>query len=260
MKRVTLNVTPMFLVPDDADVDTAELQEAFNQAVRNLPYYETTVFRRSDVVEVRTGTCKVGPHEFAPPDYWRDDRPIPDLCPRHAYAAAMQDASDEHAPFFAEVERLTGLKGHIWQSGGMTMTIVVPVQEPVFRMMKKRAYPDQGEVFWRVEGGGFFTDREHSTAFSKPESGFPGHPLAEGTEWYEDEGPVYMGLRESYAEDGDDENTPWAGSLSFYPDGYDDTERSEDLYIEYDDDKVKSPKQWAALLAEHYNTWKENRA
>ena len=43
------------------------------------------------------------------------------------YDAQIEDAEIEHAPFFDALRKITGLQGHIWQSGGMTMTIQVPL-------------------------------------------------------------------------------------------------------------------------------------
>ncbi len=127
MKRVTLNLQPSLLVEDD--VDEIDLQHQVGVHLQQYPGIETIGFRRFEVSEVRTGTCKVGPHPFTIDSLFPKDKPVPDICRAHWYEGAMTDAHNEHQALFDEVERLTGLKGHIEQTGGMTMTITIPLPE-----------------------------------------------------------------------------------------------------------------------------------
>jgi hypothetical protein len=43
------------------------------------------------------------------------------------YEAAINQANDEHRELFAAIREATGLEPSIWQSGGMTMTIYIPL-------------------------------------------------------------------------------------------------------------------------------------
>lgn len=127
MKRVTLNLGPSFLVDDDVDV--IDLQTKVGNHLEQFPGLESISFRRADVEEVRNGTCKVGPHPFTVDKMFPADKPVPDICRQHWYQGAMDDAHSEHQALFDEVRRLTGLVGHIEQTGGMTMTITIPLPE-----------------------------------------------------------------------------------------------------------------------------------
>jgi hypothetical protein len=128
MKRVILSLYPSLLVDDD--VDPATLANTIVGALTGIEGLESVVAAAGREQVAREGTCRVGPHQFWVDQFFPDDREVPDICRPHAYVAAVQDACDLHKPLFEEVERLTGLKGRTWQSGGMTMTMVFPVNEP----------------------------------------------------------------------------------------------------------------------------------
>lgn len=127
MKRVTLNLTPSLIVEDDTDV--VELQYRVTKEVMRLDGIESVGIGRADTSPVRSGTCRVGPHEFHVDKFFPVDKAVPDICRGHWMEEKETEAAEEHAPLFEEVERLTGLVGHIWQSGGMTMTVVIPLPE-----------------------------------------------------------------------------------------------------------------------------------
>ena len=123
MKRIRMRIEPYLLVGEG--VDELEVQGRILDALRTVPDLEgVTIQGAAIVTPARTGVCREGGHTFAVPDGFPSGRPVPELCQRHAYDAAVLDAGAGYAPVVDAVEHLTGMRGHVWQSGGMTMTVV----------------------------------------------------------------------------------------------------------------------------------------
>ncbi len=124
MKRLTVPITVKLIVEDD--VDATKAADLLSQAMlrTNIAPVEAVSIGRHQLEDVRTGFCKPGDHTFVVDHLFSPDKEVPPVCRDHWYSGAIESAHEEHKPLFDEVERLTGLKGEIWQSGGMTMTMV----------------------------------------------------------------------------------------------------------------------------------------
>jgi hypothetical protein len=54
--------------------------------------------------------------------------PTTDTCRGHWYSEQVADAEDRYRPLIDAIAAATGLGSYVWQSGGMTMTLVTPFQ------------------------------------------------------------------------------------------------------------------------------------
>ena len=158
--RSTFDLKVQVTFPEGTDPEDSSI--AILDALRAVPGFETARVYPPKVTTVRGGVCRYGEHTFGVPDTFPDSKQVPPFCRQHAYQAAIDEAAAEHRPLFEAVKALTGLTGHIWQSGGMTMTFVFPIGDrrpgteedgPGYMGLKEH------EVEGRWHGScGFFTD------------------------------------------------------------------------------------------------------
>lgn len=124
MKRITLNLSPVLLVEDEADV--LDLQQSIVKHLMGLDTVETVICRRADVDVARSSFCVPGDHEFVVESQHTHAETLPTVCRSHWYEGQIKAATDEHQALWdALAEHDMG--GYIWQSGGMTMTIQIPL-------------------------------------------------------------------------------------------------------------------------------------
>lgn len=144
MQRITLALSPVLLVPDGTDPH--RLQQEITGALLDLEAVETVVIHggATSTEPAREGTCRVGGHDFYAPYFFPTDRPVPDICPRHDQEEEDARVAAQHRPLFAEITRLSGLTPQIQDTGGGTMTIVIPVTPPA------PSQPGQPEPDWPV--------------------------------------------------------------------------------------------------------------
>jgi hypothetical protein len=70
--------------------------------------------------ELYERTCRVGGERFYA------YRPHVDVCHSHWYDEQIAHAQGLYAPLVDAIQAATGLRSYLWQSGGMTMTLVTP--------------------------------------------------------------------------------------------------------------------------------------
>ena len=128
MKRVTLTLRPSLIVPDDAE--PILLADTIAKAILTITDVERVEIGRPETGPAQESICQVGHHHFYVPQHFTGRRPVPDICPAHAHAEHQATVLAFHQPLFTEITRLTGLNPLIWHSGGGTMTIVVPLNNP----------------------------------------------------------------------------------------------------------------------------------
>lgn len=149
---IQLSLSPVVVVDRLADVEVVAGQLATRlctadgvQAVTVAAISSQTAYQRR---------CRVGGELF----YAR--KPTTDVCHAHWYSEQLTAAEDQYRPLIDAIAAATGLGSWVWQSGGMTMTLVTPVQAD-------NQEPDQGDRYltlvegWhpdgRLEGSsGFF--------------------------------------------------------------------------------------------------------
>jgi hypothetical protein len=129
MRRITLNLSPTFIVPDDFTLDQRmDLDERIGRALQDLDGVETVIHRRQADDPVQSGTCRVDGHTFVSPLYWPADRALPDICPEHARQAEQASWEDTFAgPLQALAE--AGWEAGIWHTGGGCHSIGVPTPD-----------------------------------------------------------------------------------------------------------------------------------
>jgi hypothetical protein len=103
--------------------------------------------------ELHERTCRVGGERFY------TSNPDVDVCHGHWYDEQVAAAKRQYAPLVQAIRAATGLQSYVWESGGMTMTLVTPWGDdrhkpPVgdrYLTLVERFHPDG-----RLEGGSGF--------------------------------------------------------------------------------------------------------
>lgn len=133
LTRYEQSVRLVFDLPTDAD--TAEFQTELSTKIRQavedvaevwfsgMPQAKGTSYRN---------VCRVCHQSFA---HTKDV----DICRMCWYAEAIKEAEAEHEPLFAPLREGSNqeLVGHIHQSGGMTMTIVIPTKKGAYLALQE---------------------------------------------------------------------------------------------------------------------------
>jgi hypothetical protein len=156
-----LHLSPVLVVDRDADVGLVADQLAARLLAAD-GVQAVTIDPMAGVAPAYQRRCRVGGELF----YAR--KPTTDICRGHWYSEQVGDAEDRYRPLIDAIAAATGLSSYVWQSGGMTMTLVTPFQAD-------NQEPYEGDRYltlvegWHDDGGlegstGFYatTDEEGS--------------------------------------------------------------------------------------------------
>jgi hypothetical protein len=115
-----LSFTPVVVVDRQADVQAVAQQLAAR--LRTADGVRAVTVGSIAVATAYQRRCRVGGELF----FAR--KPDTDICHGHWYREQLAAVTDQYRPLMAAIAAATGLTSYVWQSGGMTMTLVTPFQ------------------------------------------------------------------------------------------------------------------------------------